>query len=991
MPPSSACPRCATPIGPDAVEALCPKCLLVAFLAPEPAPAQSGARIGDHVILEELGRGGMGVVFKARDARLDRIVALKMVSGGGWASEEDKAKFRAEAKRIAMLDHAGIVRILQQGEGDAGPWFTMPLMEGGSLAADLAWFCSDVRRACALVETIARAADHAHRAGVVHRDLKPANVLLDAERKPHLADFGAAKLRDVRGLTQTGVAVGTANYMAPEQARGEKTTGEAADVWGLGAILYELLTGRPPFAAKTYDATLRLVCEAEPTTPRALNPAVEADLETICLKCLEKQPERRYGSALALADDLARFLRGENIQARPIGPALRARRWARRHPLASVIGAGLAFIAVAATLGTVEQERRTRDEVLKTNAKAARMGASAVLSQLQQAVEEFQFRTFSDQIQRPSQDPALVKRLEARDYDGLQQAALPAGAVMPGPSSIFDGWLLLDEDGVARARWPAPARGYLGTSFAQRDFFTGAVDIALAGKRLVHVSRVFQDEAEADGGMRLAFSTPMFGSDGTLTGVLVAVADIGAVLGAVQPGDVLVGPRDMSQADARPYVRLVGGAWADFDASQLPSLGSRADVTELGGQLRPADATRTATVLGPWLRGVAPVGDTGYFVVVQTRDTALLFAPQPQPAPKQPAVTAAGDPILIGEVCSLTGHDAESGIATRNGVELAVLEANAHGGVNGRPLALRVYDDQSTPAGAASMATRLVKTDHVSIIIGEAISASSLAMAPVAQAGQVPMLSPASTNPGVTEVGDFIFRACFTDVFQGRAMARYAREALHVKNVAVLTEQGSAYSEGLGSEFRLGFEATGGRVVLAGSYSKGDTVFREQLLGVRAAGAEALYLPGYVGEVVLIAQQARQLGIAATLLGADAWDSAKLRETGGGWIRDSFITTHVSPDDPKWKELARRYEGVFNMVPDARAALGYDAARVAIAAMTRAGSLSGPALRDALAQTHDFPGVTGPITIDAQRNAVKPLVILEVGERALELVSRVEP
>lgn len=361
----------------------------------------------------------------------------------------------------------------------------------------------------------------------------------------------------------------------------------------------------------------------------------------------------------------------------------------------------------------------------------------------------------------------------------------------------------------------------------------------------------------------------------------------------------------------------------------------------------------------------------------------------PTPAGKVVALVAR-DEILIGEVGSLTGPEAEFGISTRNGIELAMAQANARGGVKGRPLTLRVYDDQSLPDGAARATRRLVG-DRVSLIIGEAASASSLAMAPIAQDAGVPMLTPASTNPAVTAQGDYVFRACFSDTFQGLVMARYAYRTLKLRRIAVMVEAPSAYSEGLGLEFTRHFTELGGEIIGSATYRKGDDDFRAQLSSLASHRPEALYLPGYVREVVVIARQARELGLTVPFLGGDAWDSEKLFETGAGWIEGSFLTNHYAADDPAARDFVIAYQQAFGVVPDARAALGYDAVRLALDAMARAPDLSGPALRTALAQTKDFVGVTGTLSIDARRDAVKPAVVLSVQQGTFRFVERVQP
>jgi hypothetical protein len=293
-------------------------------LAPlRPAPERDGAErpvVPGYEVLEELGRGGMGVVYKARQTGLDRIVAVKMVLAGGQADADDLARFRGEAAAVARIRHPHIVQVHEVGEVGGRPYFSLEYAEGGSLAQALDGTPRPGRDAARLAETLARAVHAAHRAGIVHRDLKPANVLLMGDGTPKITDFGLAKHLDgPAGPTRTGLIMGTPSYMAPEQAGGRsKEVGPATDVYALGSVLYELLTGRPPFKAATSLDTLLQVIEQEPAPPRLLNPAVERDLETVCLKCLEKDPRRRYATAEALADDLRRYLAGEPISTRSV-------------------------------------------------------------------------------------------------------------------------------------------------------------------------------------------------------------------------------------------------------------------------------------------------------------------------------------------------------------------------------------------------------------------------------------------------------------------------------------------------------------------------------------------------------------------------------------------------------------------------------------------------------------------------------------------------
>jgi WD40 repeat protein/tRNA A-37 threonylcarbamoyl transferase component Bud32 len=325
--------------------------------APESGAALQAGSFGDYDLLEEIGQGGMGVVYKARQKSLNRLVALKMIRTGVWASETEVRRFRQEAETAAALDHPHIVPVYEVGEWEGHVYLVFKLIEGGSLAGRLAEFGTDPRAAGRMVAEVARAVHHAHQRGVLHRDLKPSNILLDRQGEPHVTDFGLAKrLEEDGSLTESGALVGTPSYMAPEQAAGLKqAVTTATDVYGLGALLYVLLTGRPPFRAESAVDTLLLVREREPEPPRRINAKVDPDLETICLKCLQKEPGRRYGSAELVAEDLERWLAGEPIQARPVGRAARLWRWCRRNSslatLAALLVLLLAGLAVTALVG----------------------------------------------------------------------------------------------------------------------------------------------------------------------------------------------------------------------------------------------------------------------------------------------------------------------------------------------------------------------------------------------------------------------------------------------------------------------------------------------------------------------------------------------------------------------------------------------------------------------------------------------------------------
>jgi eukaryotic-like serine/threonine-protein kinase len=366
------CPDCGAAISSQAAEGYCPSCLFALGLTPEPVPASAvppadplfpGAKlryVGDYEILEQIAFGGMGTVFKARQMSLNRVVALKLMLPGQAASPQFVQRFRIEAEAAAGLDHPNIVPIYEVGEYEGQPYFSMRFVEGGTLAAQISNLKTDLsnprrlRQVAVLVSTVARAVHHAHQRGVLHRDLKPGNILLDQQGEPHVADFGVAKLlAHDSGLTQSMAVIGSPSYMAPEQASGDfKHLTTAADVYGLGAILYELLAGRPVFRAPTPAETIRQVVEEDPVPPCSLQPGMDRDLQTICLKCLEKRPERRYSSAEAVAEDLERWLRHEPILASPVGALGKVWRWCQREPRLAGLAAAVLLLLMALSIGS---------------------------------------------------------------------------------------------------------------------------------------------------------------------------------------------------------------------------------------------------------------------------------------------------------------------------------------------------------------------------------------------------------------------------------------------------------------------------------------------------------------------------------------------------------------------------------------------------------------------------------------------------------------
>src|SRR5438105_4245535 len=317
------------------------------------AGAGSMTEFGDYALLEEIGRGGQGVVYRARQRSLNRTVALKVIGLGRWSSTPHLRRFRQEAEAAARLEHPQIVPIYEIGERDGSCYFSMKFIEGGHLDEVVRRDPMSTRRAVELLVKIAHTVQFAHERGILHRDIKPGNILLDRKCEPHLTDFGLARLIEQEStVTNSFDVLGTPSYMSPEQAGGRvKELTPAADVYALGAVFYHMLTGQPPFAGGTTYETIRMVLETEPRKPRLWNSKADADLETICLKCLEKDPQRRYSSALALAEDLERWLRHEPIRARRSGIFIRSRKWVRRNPAAAILVPSLA--ALAAVVGVM--------------------------------------------------------------------------------------------------------------------------------------------------------------------------------------------------------------------------------------------------------------------------------------------------------------------------------------------------------------------------------------------------------------------------------------------------------------------------------------------------------------------------------------------------------------------------------------------------------------------------------------------------------------
>ncbi|MEY4387422.1 MAG: hypothetical protein RLY20_2705 [Verrucomicrobiota bacterium] len=379
-------------------------------------------------------------------------------------------------------------------------------------------------------------------------------------------------------------------------------------------------------------------------------------------------------------------------------------------------------------------------------------------------------------------------------------------------------------------------------------------------------------------------------------------------------------------------------------------------------------------------------------VAVAIATISLLLAGCNKPAGEQPG--AGGDNIKIGEFASLTGKDATFGVSSHEGTLMAIEEINAAGGVLGRKLQLLTEDNQCKAGETATVVNKLIARDSVVAMLGEVASSRSLEAAPICQANKIPMISPSSTNPKVTETGDYVFRVCFIDPFQGTVMANFATKTLKAKRVAVLTDVKSDYSKGLAKFFKERFLANGGEITAELDYNGGDKDFKGQLTAIKSANPDGIFVPGYYTECALVSIQARQLGITVPLFGGDGWESEKLFEIGGQAVEGCYLSTHYSPavGSERSKKFVENYKKRWSgKTPDALAACGYDSALVLADAIKRAGSTDGQKVRDAIAATKNFPAVTGTITINEKRDATKSAVILRITNGKYEYLETVEP
>ena len=377
------------------------------------------------------------------------------------------------------------------------------------------------------------------------------------------------------------------------------------------------------------------------------------------------------------------------------------------------------------------------------------------------------------------------------------------------------------------------------------------------------------------------------------------------------------------------------------------------------------------------------------------------------------------DAVVLGEFGSLTGVTATFGKSTQRGIEMALEEVNKAGGIEGKPVRIVVEDDQSKPEEAATAVKKLINQDKVILVLGEVASSRTLAGAPICQEAKIPIITPASTNPKVTQVGDYVFRVCFIDPFQGEVMAKFARNTLKVSQAAILKDIKNDYSVGLAQFFTETFTNLGGQIITEESYAEGDIEFRAQLTALKAKNPEVIFIPGYYTEIGLIARQARDLGINVPLIGGDGWDSPRLVEIGGKALEHTYYSNHYTPEDPRpeIQKFIADYKAKYNEIPDAMAPLGYDAARIAFDAIKWSGILqeqnikeayndnpkattlmeaintpkNRQLIRDAIAETKDFPGITGMITIDENRNAKKSAVVVKIEDGKVKFVETITP
>ena len=594
-----------------------------------------GEQFGDYELIEVIGGGGMGQVFRARRIGTELVVALKRLRPERAAGEELMRALAIEVNAAAGLKHPHIVQIYHFGEHGAQPYFTMELVAGGNLHKALPRFQGNMSAAVKLMIEVARAVHFAHQRGILHRDLKPANILLDEHGLPRVADFGlATKITDDGEAHSSGDLAGTVSWMAPEVLRRETVLTTAVDVWALGIIFYELLVGRRPFNSDSFDNIARQIQNEEPPSPRSLNPALDRDLAAICMRCLHKDPDKRYESAASFANDLERWQRGEAVRARPLNRAERFGRWCRRHPaiLASMVFVGLMLVTISVSALSIarQQEDRLRQEVGQGNQFAARHVAGSIQAQLQRygnSVRDLADRPdlktmlISDRARLPAFVMQARQAINADPVNGLARAD-----DAPLIASLF----VIDADGIMLADSP-DFHEVIGVNFRNRDYFRGALHKSgRTGMDRVHYSRVFR--SEHDSLDKFAIAAAVRSDDGKLLGVIVASITTDATLGLSQLGDqhrkaVLLAPRDTNplhgeltdpEGTSERLILLHPAYSHGTDPVRFPREVAY-DIEWIDYNYRDPLAANHREYDGRWLAAFAPIEGTEFVVIVQQR------------------------------------------------------------------------------------------------------------------------------------------------------------------------------------------------------------------------------------------------------------------------------------------------------------------------------------------------------------------------------------